>query len=178
MKTRKSSDINAIVRKYIAIKKGNIDRHVNYCVSQTNLTDVIEVATKAIDDRNKRHNHQCRISKLKLDSFAEKLKIEEIKIKNVKSFDDLIKIVESVKCDGIGELAIYDTATRIGSYLNLFPDKVYLHSGTRIGAKNLLGSLRGKRHLNISDFPVELQHLTASEIEDILCIFKNNFKPE
>ena len=178
MKTRKSTSIGTIVRQYKAMKKSKPDRHIDHCVAQTSLIGAIEVAAKAIDDRNKRHGHQCLISKINLSNFAEKLKAKEQQIKTVKSFDDLMTIIESEKSDGIGELAIYDTATRIGAYLNLFPDRVYLHSGTRKGARNLLGQLKGKKYLALDDFPKEMQQhgLTASEIEDILCIFKDNFK--
>lgn len=38
---------------------------------------------------------------------------------------------------GLGELYVYDTTLRIGAKLNLFPDKVYLHAGTRLGATAL-----------------------------------------
>jgi len=178
METRKNTNIDTIVRQYKAMKKNRPDRHIDHTVSQTNLTEAIEVAAKAIDDRNKRHGHQCLISQINLGNFAEKLKAKELQIKSVKSFDDLMTIVESEKSEGIGELTIYDTATRIGAYLNLFPDRVYLHSGTRKGARNLLGRLNGRKHLTIGDFPFEIQRhgLTASEIEDILCIFKDNFK--
>jgi hypothetical protein len=32
---------------------------------------------------------------------------------------------------------MYDTALRIGAKLKLFPTKVYLHAGTRLGARAL-----------------------------------------
>jgi hypothetical protein len=38
---------------------------------------------------------------------------------------------------GFGELAVYDCSLRVGSYLNLLPDKIYLHAGTRKGAEAL-----------------------------------------
>lgn len=38
---------------------------------------------------------------------------------------------------GIGELYVYDTAFRIGAYLRLPPTRVYLHAGTRDGARAL-----------------------------------------
>ena len=39
--------------------------------------------------------------------------------------------------DELGELTVYDVAHRIGAYLQLEPDVVYLHRGTRIGARYL-----------------------------------------
>ena len=48
-------------------------------------------------------------------------------------------IVSDVAADfhGIGSLTVYDTATRIGAFLKLEPDRVYLHAGTRDGARAL-----------------------------------------
>ena len=89
-----------------------------------------------------------------------------------------MEIVNSINCKGIGELTKYDTIIRIAAYRNLFPTKVYLHSGTKVGAKNLLGKLGKRKYLGIEELPIELQdlHLSASEIEDILCIFKDDLK--
>jgi hypothetical protein len=55
------------------------------------------------------------------------------------SFADLIGIVASIAegVSGLGELYIYDTALRIGAKSGLEPDMVYLHAGTRKGAKAL-----------------------------------------
>ena len=76
---------------------------------------------------------------------------------------------------GLGELYVYDTALRIGAKLNLLPNKVYLHAGTRSGAEAL--GFDGKATvLNVSDLPRELQKLEPHEIEDVLCIFKADLK--
>lgn len=73
---------------------------------------------------------------------------------------------------GIGELYVYDTALRIGAWLELFPGKVYLHAGTRWGAR-ALGFDPKARALEVSELPQELQQLEPYEIEDLLCIFKD-----
>ncbi len=73
-------------------------------------------------------------------SFARDLLLaNKESIRNTQNFDELLVLIgglrKSVK--GIGELYIYDTSLRIGSYLGHLPEKVYLHSGTRKGARNL-----------------------------------------
>jgi hypothetical protein len=76
---------------------------------------------------------------------------------------------------GIGELTIYDTAHRIGAYLRLAPENVYLHAGTRQGAK-ALGFKGSWASIPRREFPKALSRLRANEIEDCLCIYKNNLR--
>jgi hypothetical protein len=105
-----------------------------------------------------------------------KLHTNKAKIEECKTFDILFEVIQESVADisGIGELYIYDTAFRIGANLNLRPYKVYLHSGTRKGAQNLLLDYKAK-FLELSQLPRELQKLQANEIEDILCIYKDKF---
>ncbi|HQM80509.1 MAG TPA: hypothetical protein PLX02_02700 [Syntrophorhabdaceae bacterium] len=75
---------------------------------------------------------------------------------------------------GIGELAVYDTALRIGAFLRIEPSKVFLHAGTRTGAR-ALGLETSAEFLEVSSVPSEFQVLKPSEIEDVLCIYKHRF---
>jgi hypothetical protein len=52
---------------------------------------------------------------------------------------------------------------------------VYLHAGTRAGARALGLNWRATT-LAVHDLPAELRVLAPHEIEDCLCIFKNNFE--
>ena len=178
MKSSNGKKFDTIARQYKAMRKKYPDRHIDYCVQQKTLADAIEVAAKAIDDQNKIHSHQRRVGREKLNFFADQLKLKEADIKQAKTFDELLSTIEAVKCDRIADLTHYDTATRIGAYLDLFPDKIYLHTGTRVGAKYLLGNLNGRKFISIGELPKDfLKHdLTASEFEDILCIFMDDFK--
>jgi hypothetical protein len=73
---------------------------------------------------------------------------------------------------GIGELTVYDTTYRIGAYLRKAPGKVYLHAGTREGAKAL--GFDGKRAFILPrELPTSFQKLNVYEIEDCLCIYKD-----
>jgi hypothetical protein len=96
-------------------------------------------------------------------------------IKDVKDFDELFVLIDKLlrPVKGIGELYIYDTSLRIGSYLGHMPKKVYLHSGTRIGARKL--GYKNKYVIEMDELPEEFQHLEPFEVEDILCIYKKKF---
>jgi hypothetical protein len=97
-------------------------------------------------------------------------------LKGCTSFDELHELVDRLirPIAGVGELAVYDTTLRIGARFGLAPAKVYLHAGTRIGARNLgLDARNGE--LEIADLPPELQTLAAHELEDVLCIYKDDF---
>ncbi|PIP91025.1 MAG: hypothetical protein COW79_04555, partial [Bdellovibrionales bacterium CG22_combo_CG10-13_8_21_14_all_38_13] len=78
---------------------------------------------------------------------------------------------------GLGELYFYDTALRIGASLKLFPDKVYLHSGTRLGGIALGLASKGQKTISPKDIPtIFTSKLNIYEIEDVLCIYKSCFK--
>ena len=98
-------------------------------------------------------------------------------IKKVKRFDDLFVLIKELCKDirGIGKLYIYDTSLRIGTRLNLFPTKVYLHAGTRVGAQALGFDIKNES-IEVSELPKELQKLKPHEIEDVLCIYRECLK--
>jgi hypothetical protein len=60
-------------------------------------------------------------------------------LQSAKTFEELHRVILNKIGDiqGIGELTVYDIAVRIGAELNLAPAVVFLHAGTRIGAKAL-----------------------------------------
>ena len=89
-------------------------------------------------------------------------------------FDFLLPLKEKIK--GIGELTHYDFALRIGAYLGHFPQKIYLHSGTKEGAESLLKKKISEDSLETKDFPKELQCLKPYHIENFLCIYKKKLK--
>jgi hypothetical protein len=101
----------------------------------------------------------------------------EDEISQLSTFDDLYKLIEEVilPINGLGPLYVYDTALRIGSYLGLLPEFVYLHAGTMTGALNLGIAIQGNR-VRVKDLPKEFHSLEAIEVEDILCIYKDLLK--
>jgi hypothetical protein len=161
-------------------KENHRDNHITHCCNQEGLSNAISIAAKSIDQQGKIHSHQRRIGRKNLEIFAEKLMCKELEISRANTFDEILEIVESVKLTGIGKLVYYDTAERIGYYKNCFPEKIYLHAGTRTGIRNFLGDkkIRGKKFIHLSELPNELQslNLNASEWENIFCIYKKSFE--
>jgi hypothetical protein len=118
----------------------------------------------------KRHPHQRRIPAASLAAAGRGLLAADLT--GCSSFEELHDEVEDMVGDiyMIGPLVIYDVSRRIGAYLGLEPSLVYLHSGTRHGAR-ALGLGRGRPTLKMSELPRELHRLSAAEGEDFLCIY-------
>lgn len=76
----------------------------------------------------------------------------------------------SCRCE-VGELYVYDAALRLGAHLGLAPTFVYLHAGTRLGAR-ALGLGQGRAYLEMHELPLPLQALSPDEVESFLCIYK------
>ena len=170
--------LERIIDNYKKQTRKAVDYHLQFCLDQENLKDAIEAAAKAVDEYGKIHFHQRRVAKTDLMAFAEKLANLENELASAKSFDEIYEIVKNTTQNGINEITIFDTAFRIGSYLNLFPDKIYLTSGTRIGAEHLLGKLGNINTLLPTDFPSPFQRkgLSIADIEDILYVCRNEFE--
>jgi hypothetical protein len=168
----------AIIRRYKARHYPNHEAEMSWFRNQPTLHDAIFVAASAQDDRGKRYDHQRRLRRSALNaSTSALLRVEQAIGKyRGRTFDELFALVEKTLGNilGAGELYLYDTALRIGSWLNLEPEKVYLHRGTRVGAMKL-GVSGKRRFVEKSELPEPLRCLGAGEIEDILCIYADNF---
>jgi hypothetical protein len=128
---------------------------------------VLSRTPRANGKGDKRHDHQRLIPQPVLEEAYDALRKKNLqKCKSFKSLHDAIETATD-HILGIGELAVFDFACRIGAKLRLSPDLVYLHAGARTGAKAL--NLRG-RTLNVTDLPKEFQTLSPRHIEDCLCI--------
>lgn len=172
-----SQNTKNLIAKYKKSRALNPDACFEHCISQNNLQDSIIYAALSEDKLGKRNPHQRRLKKENLERFASNLIDKNIEIQNSKTFDELLKVIENCKVKGVGALACYDTATRIGAKLNLFPEVIYLHAGTKIGAQKLLGKRMRQKYLRIDELPKEFQNssLTPFEIENMLCICKDKF---
>ena len=134
------------------------------------LDDAIRHATGSA---GKVPGHQRRVGRKILQEACERLLGHQDEIEGCQSFAELIALVERAT-EGIyrfGELAVYDTAFRLGVWLKRWPKMVYLHAGTRIGAK-ALGLDVGRDCLDMAELPVEVRVLKPWQVEDFLCIFK------
>ncbi|MCT7955415.1 hypothetical protein [Laspinema palackyanum] len=122
----------------------------------------------------KMHPHQRRVS----SKLAEGLNVSRQdghQAQQFKTFAELHHWIESVtaRVKGLGATTAYDVAQRLGMWLNLEPDLVYLHAGTAEGAA--LFKITGKTTF-LSNFPPEIQKLGATHAENFLCIYKDNLK--
>jgi hypothetical protein len=136
----------------------------------------IHHAALAIDEQEKCFDHQALIIPSARQKAKEILTRESARLDAVRSFDELHVLVDELLSPvrGIGELYIYDAALRLGAYLRLLPERVYLHRGTRDGAR-ALGLDVSRPYLEIHETPAALQTLSADAIESFSCIFRNRF---
>ena len=151
-----------------------------------NWETAIEEAGKFhFDASGKIHPHQKRISKFARKQFALDLQNHQAAIHNSTDFEKLHDNIEKFcKKKRIGELTIYDTAMRLGAFLekhkgeNFKPQKVFLHNGAMEGAKKLFQ--RGEiakpcSRMPLSAFAKCFPNKETWEVEEILCIYKDNF---
>lgn len=145
------------------------------------IEDAIRKAALARDEKGEIYSHQWHLKEKYPDvpKKAERILANCAgKIAACNDFDalhdliwDELKLRGRVK--GVGELYCYDTAFRIGISRNVMPQKVYLHAGTRKGAKALGIYEKGKEVLEMSElvkkYP-EFAKLESYQVEDFLCI--------
>jgi hypothetical protein len=139
--------------------------------------DAVSRAALAQLPSGNRHPHQRRIPRASLDESRRRL-LENLPIlRQAASFDELLDLINALirPIPMVGELVVYDTALRIGARFGLEPRKVYVHAGTRDGAKAL--GFDGRRHaIEMHELPASIPQLSAREAEDLLCIYKSRLR--
>lgn len=157
-------------RKYGPI----IAAYLNYFVKLSSLDDAIRFACHG--KAGIIHGHQHLVGKVKLEQARKVLQRHADEITACKSFDELLILVEECTSgiDRLGVLAIYDTSLRLGAYLGLWPEVVYLHAGTKKGCKALGVATKGGK-VEMEKLPKPLRVLEPYRAEDFLCIFKDQF---
>jgi hypothetical protein len=135
------------------------------------------IKRSTIRSNGKPYRHQNNCGKNRMLKAQAILLSEESTLRGFNSFDDLHRIVHSlIEMPHIGDLAIYDISLRLGMYLNLLPEEVYLHCGTTEGAKALGLSVRKRTTITVDELPTELAVLSCMELEDFLCLFAGHFE--
>ncbi len=172
----------AIINAYKQKRRHRTEPWISACIEQKHLSLVIKLAANASKGAKgkygDKHPHQYRIPCVILESFFINLLQIEDNVSACKSFDELLQLIEKVKVKGIGALTIYDTALRIGANLQLRPDRIYLHAGTKAGAEKLLSKKIREAFIFKEDLPTSFSSsdLECWEIEDLLCHYgKNDF---
>jgi hypothetical protein len=173
---RKFRRLNEIISHYIRTFRKRAVDELRFYRARPSLGDAISKASLARTSRSLRHFHQRRIPEYILQRWNRELAANTGPLRKATSFGQLFRIVDSVgsKIDGVGPLTVYDTAHRIGAFLKLAPGKVYLHAGTRKGAR-VLGLASFRPALKPQELPEPFRRLKPYEIEDCLCIYKDLF---
>ena len=143
--------------------------------NRQSLSEAIDAAARSERQSGALHDHQCRVGRHRLAILAKMLGAQKDAIARARSFDALHGIVEAAadRIKGVGRLASYDVATRIGRYRGMAPEVIYLHAGARDGAR-ALGIDDGSGKAPISRLPAPLNRLSPAQAEDVLCIYKRD----
>ena len=168
--SKEPRNLAALVRVYERRFRPKSRAELATFCKEPNLEAAIRRAGLAQNPCGKRYSHQRRLTRALLRAASNVL--ARSNIARAADFDSLYALVDEVigSMKGIGHLMVYDTALRIGAKLGLSPKHVYLHRGTRAGAR-ALGLDWRRPHLEVEEVPEELQRLEPREIEDFLCIF-------
>lgn len=179
-------DIMNIYKESIAeyISKRNTscsyDSVINYVLNQTNFDEVIRIAVRSRDHLGKMHSHQRRVPREAFDGFIKALFDIKDKIRNSNDFDRLFLLIqtEGNRIYGVGEMLIYDTAFRIGQWLKIFPKKIYLHRGARVGVERFMGRRIYREYILKDELkqPFNNCPLECWQLEDFFCIYKDIFE--
>ena len=161
------------VSDYIKHHRDDAARELRFYRSMPTPARAIRRGARARTADGGKHPHQWRIPRGVLRAFGAQLARRESALSEAGSFDELHEAVRCVgdPIHGVGELAVYDTALRIGARLGLDPERVYLHRGTRDGAA-AVGVDHRRSTIAVSKLPSPFARLAPHEIEDCLCIFK------
>ncbi len=164
----------AIVRAYVALHRPKARDELASFAAERTVGSAVRRAGLAQTPCGLRYDHQRRVPRAVLEAAASELSRE--RLDDAPDFDVLLGRVKATigSILGIGELTVYDTALRIGARLGLLPTRVYLHSGTRQGARALGLNWRAP-YLALEECPPEFRVLKPHEIEDCLCIYKDRF---
>ncbi len=168
------ADLAAIVKDYRSRHRRVALAELEYFSSRASDEEAVSEAVLSRIN-GKKLSHQRRLPSAVLAEASRRVldNLEGLRVSQ--TFDELFEQIDAIvgTIVGIGDLAVYDFALRIGVRFGLAPDRVYLHAGTRDGAR-ALGLDWRRKTLELSELPVALRELTAREAEDVLCIYKSS----
>lgn len=168
------SSLPALVRDYCRKSGPRLAENLAYFRGLKTLDDAIYFACHGKEGRI--HDHQRRVGREILERARKSLARRASEIRSSPDFEALITLVEhcTTGIRRFGVLAVYDTSLRLGAYLDLWPEVVYLHAGTMKGCCALgIATLNGQ--VTMDKLPRPIQVLKPHEAEDFLCIYKEQF---
>jgi hypothetical protein len=167
--------LDEIVTDYIRAYRDDARAEMRFFEIQRSPSAAIGKAALCELPSGKRHPHQRRIPRDVLEQVEVRLQGIGGKLAKAADFAALHGLVEAEirSTKGIGALTVYDIAHRIGAHFEKSPDRVYLHAGTRTGAR--VFNIRGDS-FDPKGLPKPFLRLAPSEIEDCLCIYKDGLR--
>lgn len=167
----RSMTLREIVNDYRAKHQTAARAELDTFRCEPTLASAVKRACLATNSHGRRESHHARRERSHLEAGAKRLLEHLDEIESVTTFAKLHSLCAKLlgPLRGLGELYIYDTAVNIGANRGLFPKVVYLHAGTRDGAKAL--GFHGEK-LFMSELPPELRALEPWEVENVLCMYK------
>jgi len=147
-------------------------------MAEHQLEDAIKIAVFSRDRHNKIDHHQRRIKLSSMQGFYNNLIKVINQIDNAKDFEELYNIFWTNRVSGIGDLTTYDICKRVGIYLKIFPDYIYIHAGAREGLKNLLKKSMKMEYIKKEELPDPFNScsLMPVELEDFFCNYRKHLK--
>jgi len=161
-----------IVDHYIAEVRPRACADLEFYSGQLSLGHALEVVASWRRGDARVEPHQRRLSRQAKTAAAKA--IRKLDLQEAMTFEAVFQAVQDAIGDirGVGDLAVYDVALRLSAVLGQPAGRVYLQSGARKGAR-ALGITTRERSLPRDAFPAELRRLHAWEIENLLCIYKD-----
>lgn len=193
---RPLTDLSAIVDdfKWRYVERKKTDQVIEYCRRAPHFRLAVARAVESRDALGKHHNHQSKVDIGARRMFGRRIVSRRSRIYAIMrddgadKFDALHDLFDTIKPYGIGPVTVYDVAVRIGAYLKVEPQSVYMHAGVRQGCRALaeaLGRRHGASHLDgewrtdrvaLPRFPAPLDRMNADDVEDILCTYREVFE--
>jgi hypothetical protein len=162
-----------IVRDYVARYRPVFQAELAHFSKTQPLQAAIMQAASAQGADGKRLSHQRRLLKGVIPQASMRLFRVASTLASAPDFASLHDVIEThlMGVRGVGNVYVYDTALRLGAFLGKSPTKVYLHAGSREGAKQILGP-RAPMRASVSIFPPPFRNLHPHELENLLCLYR------
>ena len=166
-----SRELSILARRFMRERMRVWKAEKRYYSQANSLDEAIDIAL-GLRDNDRIPSHQCRVGRVALSRAGRLLKQRFRSLRKARNFEELHSILARIAAEvpRFGKLATYDIAHRLGIYFGMKPELVYLHAGTKEGASaiGIFGSA-----VDLKKFPKPLQIMSATQLEDFLCICKS-----
>ncbi len=126
----------------------------------------------------------ARYFRLNLSTAAQQAVIHALRerandLGNARTFNEIFIIISQIEIRGFREMGKYDISWYLAAQMGIEPEMVYLHRGTRVGAREL-GYLQNVRYVRVNVLSqiegcASLLQLSAQEVENLLCDYHKEF---